>query len=169
METPCWRSTSPRPGSAADPLRSTIIDLVLERAATVAELAAAVKRPKSTVAHHVNVLVHAGERYEAEALLSRLLGLANDVGLYAEEAVPGTGEALGNFPQAFTHMALVSSCAQLSAVASVAWRPSPGKACDFAGFALECLLARRRGRDSGAPSLVSTRHLWPRPDAAAHD
>jgi DNA-binding transcriptional ArsR family regulator len=44
----------------ADPLRATILDLVLERAATVAELAAAVDRPKSTVAHHVNVLVQAG-------------------------------------------------------------------------------------------------------------
>jgi DNA-binding transcriptional ArsR family regulator len=44
----------------ADPLRDTILDLLLERAATVAELAAAVKRPKSSVAHHVNVLVDAG-------------------------------------------------------------------------------------------------------------
>ena len=44
----------------ADPLRTTILDLVLERAATVAELAAAVNRPKSTVAHHVDVLVQAG-------------------------------------------------------------------------------------------------------------
>ncbi len=43
----------------ADPLRSTILDLVLERAATVGELAAAVARPKSTVAHHVGVLVGA--------------------------------------------------------------------------------------------------------------
>jgi DNA-binding transcriptional ArsR family regulator len=44
----------------ADPLRATLLDLLLERAATVAELAAAVQRPKSTVAHHVNVLVDAG-------------------------------------------------------------------------------------------------------------
>jgi DNA-binding transcriptional ArsR family regulator len=44
----------------AGPLRGTILDLLLERAATVAELAAAVDRPKSTVAHHVNVLVDAG-------------------------------------------------------------------------------------------------------------
>lgn len=44
----------------ADPLRATILELLLERAATVAELAAAVGRPKSTVAHHVNVLVGAG-------------------------------------------------------------------------------------------------------------
>lgn len=44
----------------ADALRAAILDLLLERAATVAELAAAVQRPKSTVAHHVNVLVDAG-------------------------------------------------------------------------------------------------------------
>jgi DNA-binding transcriptional ArsR family regulator len=44
----------------ADPLRDTILDLLLERAATVAELAGAVGRPKSTVAHHVKVLVEAG-------------------------------------------------------------------------------------------------------------
>jgi DNA-binding transcriptional ArsR family regulator len=44
----------------ADPLRGTILDLLLERAATVAELAAAVQRPRSTIAHHVNVLVDAG-------------------------------------------------------------------------------------------------------------
>jgi DNA-binding transcriptional ArsR family regulator len=44
----------------ADRLRATILDLLLERAATVAELAAAVERPKSTVAHHVNVLLDAG-------------------------------------------------------------------------------------------------------------
>src|ERR1700689_1169023 len=43
----------------ADPLRTTILDLLLERAATVGELAAAVGRPKSTVAHHVGVLVDA--------------------------------------------------------------------------------------------------------------
>jgi DNA-binding transcriptional ArsR family regulator len=44
----------------AGPLRSTILDLLLERAATVSELASAVGRPKSTVAHHVKVLVDAG-------------------------------------------------------------------------------------------------------------
>ena len=44
----------------AGPLRGTILDLLLERAATVAELATAVARPKSTVAHHVKVLLDAG-------------------------------------------------------------------------------------------------------------
>ncbi|HLL05274.1 MAG TPA: glycoside hydrolase family 15 protein [Myxococcaceae bacterium] len=88
-----------------------------------------------------DVLVHSGRTKEAEALLQRLLGLANDVGLYAEEAVPGTGEALGNFPQAFTHMALVASCAQLSAARSFRL-PRPG-AYDFADFALTYHLGRR--------------------------
>jgi DNA-binding transcriptional ArsR family regulator len=53
-------STPAQLRAVADSLRATILDLLLERAATVAELAAAVDRPKSTVAHHVNVLVHAG-------------------------------------------------------------------------------------------------------------
>ena len=42
------------------PLRTTILQLLHERAATVTELAAAVERPKSTVAHHVKVLTEAG-------------------------------------------------------------------------------------------------------------
>jgi DNA-binding transcriptional ArsR family regulator len=44
----------------ADPLRTTLLDLVLERAATVSEMARAVGRPKGTVAYHVNTLVEAG-------------------------------------------------------------------------------------------------------------
>ena len=42
------------------PLRTTILGLLHERAATVSELAIALERPKSTVAHHVKVLVEAG-------------------------------------------------------------------------------------------------------------
>jgi DNA-binding transcriptional ArsR family regulator len=42
------------------PLRNTILGLLHERAATVSELAVAVERPKSTVAHHVKVLAQAG-------------------------------------------------------------------------------------------------------------
>jgi DNA-binding transcriptional ArsR family regulator len=44
----------------ADPLRGTLLELLLERAATVNELARAVDRPKSSVAYHVNLLVDAG-------------------------------------------------------------------------------------------------------------
>jgi DNA-binding transcriptional ArsR family regulator len=44
----------------ADPLRTTLLDLLHERAATVTELARAVRRPKSTVAYHVNLLLDVG-------------------------------------------------------------------------------------------------------------
>ena len=44
----------------ADPLRRTLLDLLLERAATVTEMAQAVGRPKSTIAYHVNLLVDTG-------------------------------------------------------------------------------------------------------------
>jgi GH15 family glucan-1,4-alpha-glucosidase len=88
-----------------------------------------------------DVLVHSGRTREAEELLRYLLSLANDVGLYAEEAVPETGEAMGNFPQAFTHMALVASCAQLSAGRSFQL-PRAG-AYDYADFALTYHLGRR--------------------------
>ena len=46
--------------AVGDQLRTTILGLLHERAATVTELATAVERPKSTVAHHVNVLAEAG-------------------------------------------------------------------------------------------------------------
>jgi DNA-binding transcriptional ArsR family regulator len=44
----------------ADPLRRTLLDLLLERAATVTEMAQAVGRPKSTIAYHVTLLVDTG-------------------------------------------------------------------------------------------------------------
>ena len=46
--------------AVADPLRATLMELLLERAATVTEMAHAVRRPKSTIAYHVNLLVDAG-------------------------------------------------------------------------------------------------------------
>jgi len=49
---------------------------------------------------------------EARILFERMLGYANHVGLYAEE-IGASGEALGNFPQAFTHIALISAAFNL--------------------------------------------------------
>ena len=50
-----------------------------------------------------------GRTDEARALFERLLELANDVGLLAEEYSPEHGRLVGNFPQAFTHLALVDT------------------------------------------------------------
>ena len=61
----------------------------------------------------VEVRVLQGRRAEAEALFARLVGLANDVGLLAEEYEPGTGMQLGNFPQAFSHLALINAARRL--------------------------------------------------------
>ncbi|HVZ17687.1 MAG TPA: glycoside hydrolase family 15 protein, partial [Terriglobales bacterium] len=55
-----------------------------------------------------------GTLQQAEDLLGHLMQYANDVGLYAEEIEPHTGDALGNFPQAFTHIGLVSAALSIN-------------------------------------------------------
>ncbi|MET8165520.1 glycoside hydrolase family 15 protein [Streptomyces sp. NPDC005329] len=54
-----------------------------------------------------------GRAEEARELFERLVGLANDVGLLAEEYDPTTGRHLGNFPQAFSHIGLVNTALAL--------------------------------------------------------
>jgi GH15 family glucan-1,4-alpha-glucosidase len=53
-------------------------------------------------------------RKDAEALFERLLSLRNDVGLLSEEYAPGSKRLIGNFPQAFSHLALVNSASNLA-------------------------------------------------------
>jgi GH15 family glucan-1,4-alpha-glucosidase len=62
----------------------------------------------------VEVLALQGRLEEAQALFDRLLGLRNDLGLLSEEYDPKTGMLLGNFPQAFTHLALVEAALTLA-------------------------------------------------------
>ena len=56
-----------------------------------------------------------GRRDEARELFERLVGLVNDVGLLAEEYDPAAKRFLGNFPQAFSHVALINTAMNLSA------------------------------------------------------
>ena len=62
----------------------------------------------------VAVLAQQDRRDEAVALFERLLALRNDLGLISEEYDPETGRLVGNFPQAFTHLALVETAFTLS-------------------------------------------------------
>ncbi|WP_024803341.1 glycoside hydrolase family 15 protein [Nocardia sp. BMG51109] len=57
----------------------------------------------------VSALVEIGEVRRARHLLERLLGYSSPLKLYAEEIDPRTGRHLGNFPQAFTHLALINA------------------------------------------------------------
>jgi GH15 family glucan-1,4-alpha-glucosidase len=61
----------------------------------------------------VNVLAQMGRQDEAEALFSRVTETANDLGLFAEEFDPDTGEMLGNFPQALTHLSVINAALNL--------------------------------------------------------
>ena len=83
----------------------------------------------------VEVLAMQGRRDEARALFERLLALRNDIGLLAEEYDPVAGRQLGNFPQAFTHLALVGAALALDEARPHRWEarhprphvaPAPG-------------------------------------------
>jgi DNA-binding transcriptional ArsR family regulator len=108
-------STSAQLRALAHELRSTLLELVLERAATVTELAVAVGRPKSTVAYHVNLLVDAGlfrvvrtqwvraieERYYGRVARTIYIGaLSSDEDLALAAVVDGVATAYGESRQA---------------------------------------------------------------------
>jgi len=61
---------------------------------------------------YVECLARAGELEKAQLLFEKLLGYANHLGLYSEE-LGSNGQHLGNFPQAFTHLALISAATYL--------------------------------------------------------
>src|SRR5207245_11123900 len=61
---------------------------------------------------YVEALTRAGRLDEARIVFAKMLTYANHLGLYSEEIGP-TGELLGNFPQAFTHLALSSAAFNL--------------------------------------------------------
>ena len=61
----------------------------------------------------VSALAIVGEMQRARDLMERLLRIASPLGLYAEEFDPKTGRHLGNFPQAFSHLALIEAAARM--------------------------------------------------------
>jgi len=84
------------------PLRTTILQLLHERAATVTELAAAVDRPKSTIAHHVDVLTRSGllrvvRTRKVRAIDERFYGRTARMFYVAAEPSPAGEEMPGDF------------------------------------------------------------------------
>jgi pentatricopeptide repeat protein len=61
---------------------------------------------------YVDALARSGRLDEARLTFEKMLTYANHVGLYAEE-IGITGEQLGNFPQAFTHLSLINAAVNL--------------------------------------------------------
>ncbi len=61
----------------------------------------------------VSALAIVGEQQQARDLMERLLRIASPLGLYAEEFDADTGRHLGNFPQAFSHLALIEAAARI--------------------------------------------------------
>ena len=61
----------------------------------------------------VSALAIVGELQSARDLMERLLRVASPLGLYAEEFDAATGRHLGNFPQAFSHLALLDAAARI--------------------------------------------------------
>jgi GH15 family glucan-1,4-alpha-glucosidase len=55
-----------------------------------------------------------GRHDDARALFERLLALSNDLGLLSEEYDPATQRQVGNFPQAFSHLALINTALNLT-------------------------------------------------------
>jgi GH15 family glucan-1,4-alpha-glucosidase len=68
--------------------------------------------------------VLAGESAKAQVLFDRVVALANDLGLLAEEFDSGVGRQTGNFPQALTHIALVNTAHNLSQANKPAEKPA---------------------------------------------
>jgi alpha,alpha-trehalase len=113
----------------------------------------------------VSALVEIGEVDRARRLCEKLLSYASPLGLYGEELDPDTGRHLGNFPQAFTHLALINAVmhlihadAQSRGVAPTPLSPRMSVAADGAdgtagnGRIVRPARAESSGRDAGDQS-----------------
>lgn len=110
--------------SASDPKMSSTVDRTLERLLTkrkfvyryLAEDGLPGKEGAFLICSFwlVNCLTMAGRLEEARKIMDSAASYANHLGLFSEEIDPDSGDMLGNFPQAFTHMGFITAAVNLS-------------------------------------------------------
>jgi GH15 family glucan-1,4-alpha-glucosidase len=94
--------------------------------------------------NYVDALARAGRLDEAQLVFEKMLTYANHLGLYSEE-IALTGEQIGNFPQAFTHLALIAAALTLDANLELRGRRPDG-------YRLDLPQLRRQPTTSGTSS-----------------
>ncbi len=120
-------------------------------------------------------LALAGQPARARHVFERAITYLNDVGLLAEEVDPATGELLGNFPQAFSHIGLINAAwaiseAERRQAASLGGLPAPsGLSASAVRFrARSCCLSARPARGHACYVVPVRSHLWPQVGELPH-
>jgi GH15 family glucan-1,4-alpha-glucosidase len=98
----------------------------------------------------------AGELDQATATFERAIAAINDVGLLAEEVDLGSGEMIGNFPQAFSHIGLVNAAWAISQAQARVAGPAGSRSAAGSGAA----------REDGSSALTALQSTWV-PDGAS--
>ncbi|RQG86203.1 glycoside hydrolase family 15 protein [Natrarchaeobius halalkaliphilus] len=94
----------------------------------------------------VDALVLSNRLERAREYFECVLEYANPLGLYSEKVDPGTGQLLGNFPQAFSHLGLINSVTYLARALEANGGVEPN---DFRPSNVEALFRRESGSDAG--------------------
>src|SRR6188508_3888972 len=102
-----YADTPEKMRAIVDPLRNQILHLVMDRAATVTELAVALQRPKSSVAYHVDVLVGAGmlqvvRTRKVRAMEEKFYGRTGRTIVFCEHTLPEGAVAVNFLSQALS-------------------------------------------------------------------
>jgi GH15 family glucan-1,4-alpha-glucosidase len=119
----------------------------------------------------VDALALSGRLEEARAIFEGVVGLGNHVGLFSEQYDAATGEALGNFPQAFTHVGLINSAMNLTRAEECAVpMPMEEPALQAEGISSPaCAMVRSPGLVANVPPscfrLEPGPSPWPVPEA----